>query len=133
MRITRLEHRFVTSIPRELESGVLYVSMEFATAMHLCCCGCGEQVVTPLTPTDWHLTYDGETVSLWPSIGNWSYACRSHYIIRNSEVHRAFTWSDRRIARGRERDQQVKEKYFKAQNESPALKPPSTPSAGSVF
>lgn len=117
MKITRLEHRFATSIPRELEPGVLYISVEFATAMHLCCCGCGEQVVTPLTPTDWRLTYDGETVSLWPSIGNWNYACQSHYIIRNSEVHRALPWSDRRIARGRERDHLAKDKYFSRQKD----------------
>lgn len=133
MHITRLEHRFVTNIPRQLEPGVLYISMEFATAMHLCCCGCGEQVVTPLTPTDWRLTFDGETVSLWPSIGNWNYACRSHYIIRNSEVLRAFAWSDRRIARGREHDQAAKEKYFAAKNESIVVKPPSKPSEDSLF
>lgn len=47
MRIRKLEHRFVRSVPRELESGILYVSMEYGTAVHSCCCGCGEQVVTP--------------------------------------------------------------------------------------
>ena len=132
MRITRLDHRFVTHIPRELEPGVLYVSMEFATAMHLCCCGCGEQVVTPLTPTDWRLTFDGETVSLWPSIGNWNYACRSHYIIRNSQVQRALPWSDHRIARGRGRDQDAKAAYFKSQKDyfSPTSPPAPPPTAG---
>jgi Family of unknown function (DUF6527) len=125
MLFTRLEHRFVTHIPREMQPGVLYISMEYATAMHLCCCGCGEQVVTPLTPTDWRLTYDGETISLWPSIGNWNFACRSHYIIRNSEVRRAFAWSDRYIARNRERDQAAKERYFAMQS---APIPPKVPS-----
>ncbi|WP_417924835.1 DUF6527 family protein [Collimonas pratensis] len=27
---------------------------------------------------DWSLTYDGKTVSLDPSIGNWSLPCRAH-------------------------------------------------------
>jgi hypothetical protein len=53
MRHHTLEHRFVRNAPRELEPGVLYISMEYATAVHSCCCGCGERVVTPFTPTDW--------------------------------------------------------------------------------
>ena len=66
---TRLEHRFVEHIPEHLEPGVLYVSMKYATAAHSCCCGCGEEVVTPFTPTDWQMIFDGETVSLRPSVG----------------------------------------------------------------
>ncbi len=112
IRHHRLEHRFITSIPRKLESGVLYVSIEYATAAHSCCCGCGEEVVTPLTPTDWQLTFDGETVSLWPSIGNWNSACRSHYVIARSEVIQALPWSDRRIAQGRFRDKLAKSRYY---------------------
>lgn len=81
-----IEPRFVTNVPRSLEPGVLYVSMEFGTAVHACCCGCGEQIVTPLTPRDWSLLYDGQTVSLWPSIGNWNMSCRSHYLIQRNEI-----------------------------------------------
>ena len=108
----RLEHRFVQHIPRTLEPGVLYVSVEFATAAHLCCCGCGEEVVTPLTPTDWRMTFDGETISLWPSLGNWNFACRSHYVIERSEVVEALPWSDQRIASGRQRDKEAKADYY---------------------
>lgn len=112
IRCHRLEHRFIPSIPRKLEPGMLYISIECATAMHSCCCGCGEEVVTPLTPTDWQLTFDGETVSLWPSIGNWNFACRSHYVIERSEVIQALPWSDRRIDQGRFRDRLAKSRYF---------------------
>lgn len=84
--LKRIEPRFVTSVPRTLEPGMLYVSMEFGTAVHACCCGCGEQVVTPLTPNDWSLLYDGQGVSLWPSIGNWNMQCRSHYLIQRNEI-----------------------------------------------
>jgi hypothetical protein len=42
-------------------------------------CGCGKKVVLPLHPTHGKLTYDGETVSLSPSVGNWSFPCESHY------------------------------------------------------
>ena len=74
MRFRRLEHRFCKHIPDSLEPGILYVSMEYATAVHSCCCGCGEEVVTPFTPTDWKMTFDGRAISLWPSVGNWSVA-----------------------------------------------------------
>jgi hypothetical protein len=39
MRHNHLEHRFVQYIPERLDSGVLYISMEYATAAHRCCCG----------------------------------------------------------------------------------------------
>ena len=74
-----LKHEFVEFIPDELEQGTVYVSIRFATASHLCVCGCGNKVVTPIRPTDWTLTFDGKTISLNPSIGNWSFPCQSHY------------------------------------------------------
>ena len=116
LRYTRLEHRFVQYIPEQLEPGIIYISMEYATAAHSCCCGCGEQVITPFTPTDWKLTFDGETVSLWPSIGNWNFPCRSHYIIRNGRIVSADPWDDDQIRWGRRRDKKKKEQYFSSAN-----------------
>ena len=46
----RFQHEFVTSAPRELSPGVLYVSLEYCTMLHLCACGCGRKVVTPISP-----------------------------------------------------------------------------------
>ena len=115
LRHARLEHCFVHFIPDKLEPGVIYISMEFATAAHSCCCGCGEQVITPFTPTDWKLTFDGETVSLWPSIGNWSFRCRSHYIIRRSRIFGAEPCDDEEIEENRRRDKQRKQNFFDEQ------------------
>ena len=70
MKSAHLEHQFVESVPDELEPGVLYVSMDDAITVHLCACGCSNQVVLPLHPTGWRLIYDGETVSVSPSVGN---------------------------------------------------------------
>ena len=81
-----LDHEFVHHIPEHLADGVLYVSVAFATALHRCCCGCGSEVVTPLSPNDWSMTYDGESISLCPSIGNRSFECQSHYCIRRNKV-----------------------------------------------
>jgi hypothetical protein len=91
--IERIEPEFVEFIPEVLEPGRLYVSIEYATASHLCCCGCGEKVVTPFTPTDWCMTFNGETVSLSPSIGNWKQACRTHYVIDRNRVIEHGPWT----------------------------------------
>src|SRR5205085_355428 len=88
-----LTHEFVEFIPDDLEEGVLYVSMQYATAAHKCFCGCGTEVVTPLSPTDWKLIFDGKTISLDPSIGNWGLDCQSHYWIRGNQVRWAGRWT----------------------------------------
>src|SRR5437899_984797 len=91
--VTKLRHKFVEFVPDTLEAGVLYVSVAHGTAVHRCCCGCGREVVTPLTPTDWKVIFDGDTVSLYPSIGNWNFPCRSHYWITHNRVEWAEDWS----------------------------------------
>ena len=112
IRQPALQHRFVQHIPEKVEPGVLYISMKYATAAHSCCCGCGEEVVTPFTPTDWKLTFDGESVSLRPSIGNWSLACRSHYVIERGRVIEAAPWTEEQIAEERRRDRMAKARHY---------------------
>ena len=106
-----LKHEFVEFIPEELQEGTLYVSIRFATVSHLCPCGCKSKVVTPLRPTDWKLIFDGKTISLHPSIGNWSFPCRSHYWIRKNRVRWAEEWSQARIDAGRAYDRRAKDRY----------------------
>ncbi|QEO09937.1 DUF6527 family protein [Protaetiibacter larvae] len=77
---------FTTVIPRGLDAGVLYVSIEYATAIHSCMCGCGREVVTPFGRGSWRICYDGEGISLSPSVGNGALPCRSHYFIRDSRI-----------------------------------------------
>lgn len=101
--VTQLSHEFVEEAPDQLEDGVLYVSMEYATTLHLCCCGCGHEVVLPLRPTAWRLAYDGKTISLSPSVGNWSFPCRSHYWIQSGRVRWAATWTGAQVEAGRHR------------------------------
>jgi uncharacterized protein DUF6527 len=107
-----LKHEFVDYLPSDPGQGTIYISMKFATAVHKCCCGCGGKVVTPLSPTDWSLTFDGETISLDPSIGNWSFGCKSHYWIRASRVRWARLWSSEEIEAVRTRDRIAKEMHF---------------------
>jgi hypothetical protein len=123
MHHTRLEHRFVEQLPECLEAGMLYISMEYATAAHCCCCGCGEEVVTPFTPTDWSMTFDGETISLSPSIGNWNFACRSHYFIRRGRIVEATSWTDQQIEANRRKDRAVKSHHHSTPELTDVVKP----------
>jgi len=117
-----LAHRFVEFIPDVLEEGTLYVSIEYATVSHKCCCGCGFEVVTPLSPTDWKLTFDGETISLHPSIGNWNFKCQSHYWIREGKVKWAPRWSRNEIDAGRNWDRHEKGSYYQGRAADGATK-----------
>jgi len=129
IRHNQLTPSFVKGVPRILEPGILYVSMEYGTVVHSCCCGCGLEVVTPLTPTDWRLTFDGEAISLWPSVGNWNLPCRSHYVIQGNRVVEAGPWDKAQIDAEKRRDKEAKARYY-SQIESPGalkeLKPKPT-------
>ena len=109
MSVARLEPRFVEEMPEPLEPGVFYVSLEHRSMLHLCACGCGEEVSLPLTPLDWHFTYDGEDISVWPSVGSWSLPCRSHYVVDRGRVRWASDWSEEGVAAGRRRDRRRRE------------------------
>lgn len=108
-----LQHRFVEFIPKKIEEGFLYISIEYCTTIHKCICGCGNEVVTPLSPTGWKLTFNGKTISLYPSIGNWSFDCQSHYWITNNKIEFAGRWTKNQIDFGRENDLEKKMEYFK--------------------
>lgn len=107
-----LRNEFVEFIPSTLKDGIIYISIQYATAVHKCCCGCGHEVVTPISPTDWQLIFDGKSISLYPSIGNWGLPCQSHYWIEHNIVKWAPQWSQERINAGRGYDNFNKEKYF---------------------
>lgn len=107
-----LQHRFVEFIPEILEDGVLYVSMEYCTAIHKCVCGCGNKVVTPISPTGWQLEFDGKSISLSPSIGNWNFDCQSHYWIKKNEIQHAKKWDQDEIQEGRNTDLKMKDDFY---------------------
>lgn len=112
-----MTHKFVDRIPDLLEDKVLYVSIEYETVIHKCACGCGSEVVTPLSPADWSLTFNGETISLDPSIGNWSLDCKSHYWIRNNKIVWSSKWSADEIKKVKASDFEAKKEHFERNNE----------------
>jgi|GEM_PF-1510907 hypothetical protein len=95
-------------IPEKLEYGVFYKSSKYNTAIHLCACGCGNQTVTPIKTTNFGRNWDildgwdyrtkkidgttekdrpyDYTITLTPSIGNYNFTCKSHYMIIDSKI-----------------------------------------------
>lgn len=113
MKNNKINHVFVSTIPDDLEEGHLYISLDYGVAIHKCACGCGEEVVTPLSPDGWSMTYNGESITLSPSIGNWSFRCKSHYWIRSNKIIWEVPWSIDQIENNRKSDRHIKKGFFK--------------------
>ncbi|WP_309266213.1 DUF6527 family protein [Aeromonas salmonicida] len=124
MKIDRITPVFVEFIPDDVEQGRLYISETYQTVIHKCCCGCGEEVVTPLSPVDWQLRKGVHGVSLHPSIGNWNYRCQSHYIISNNKVIWAGKFTPQQILAVQRKDKNAKQMYIASKNKQQASSAP---------
>jgi hypothetical protein len=102
----------VQYMPSKLEVGVLYLSEEFGTAAHLCACGCGSKIRTPIGPTEWSVKETKAGPTVWPSVGNWQKACESHYVITGGAVEWAPKWSPEQVVAGRQREVERRNAYF---------------------
>lgn len=105
-------------MPKQLDQGTLYVSKKFNTAAHLCACGCGLKVRTPLKPTEWTLIVSAQRPTLTPSIGSWQFPCKSHYWIYKGEIVWENQWSDSQILEGRYNENLRRKTYFNHINRS---------------
>lgn len=108
MRVKSFELVISDILPDRLEQGRIYISIKYSTLAHLCACGCENEVVTPLSPLDWSMTYNGKDLSLYPSIGNWSFPCRSHYWIKKNKILWAGDMKEDVIKMNRERNISLK-------------------------
>jgi hypothetical protein len=122
MRAERITPRFVEFVPDALEHGVVYIAIAYGAVIHACCCGCGEKVATPLGPAEWSLTYNGEEITLDPSIGNGALPCRSHYFITRNEVRWARPLSKAQTTAALQRDATAVAEYYQSKT------PPAAPS-----
>lgn len=87
-KIFELEPVYSEEIPADLESGKIYISMQFSIAVHLCACGYGVKTVTPIEDTEWKLTENDGKVTLRPSIGNFmgEEQYHAHYFITENKI-----------------------------------------------
>lgn len=111
-KIRRMELQNVHYMPKVLEPGILYVSEEFHTAGHLCACGCGAKIRTPLGPTEWAMKVTPTGPSLWPSVGNWQRACRSHYVIDHGSIIWCGQWTPEQVVEGRHLEQVRRQAHY---------------------
>ena len=109
MRTQWWNARWVEDMPPVLEPGHLYISIKHRLTEHLCACGCGTEVSLPLGRSEWRIEYDGDSVSIRPSVGNWRLPCRSHYVIDENATLWCESWSEEDVATGRMRDREAKE------------------------
>ena len=112
LKIHHLKLERVDFMPKVLLPGVLYVAEKYGAVAHLCACGCGRKIRTPLGPTGWSLIEKEKGPSLWPSVGNWQQDCMSHYIIEDGNVVECGRWTDEEIKTGRIREQESAKAYF---------------------
>lgn len=84
MKLKNIVPTSVVNIPDKMEIGKLYISNEYKIAVHLCCCGCGNESITPISEGGWNITESGNKVTLHPSILN--RICKAHYFIESNEV-----------------------------------------------
>ena len=108
--VEAFEPLFVDEMPEQLEAGKLYISIAFGSINHLCACGCGNEVVTPLHPARWAMLYDGDTVTLRPSVGSFGLTCRPHYVIHHNRVVWQPAWSAGEARAGAARDRRAMER-----------------------
>ena len=113
-KITKIKLVRVQYVPKTLEPGLLYVAEEFGAAVHLCACGCGTKVSTPLRPTRWTLKETPKGPSLRPSVGNWQLPCQSHYLITRGNVEWCGAWTPEQVAKGRKGEEQRQRAYYDA-------------------
>lgn len=57
--------------------------------------------------------FDGENISLHPSIGNWSFPCQSHYWIKNGSIKWSGKFTKEEIEEVRKRDKYAKSQHYK--------------------
>ena len=108
----KFELQRVHYMPKELRPNTLYVSEEFSIAIHLCACGCGSKVRTPLGPTEWNIKETDSGPSLYPSVGNWQLPCQSHYWIESGKIKWANKWTPKQIIAGRHYEEECRRAYY---------------------
>lgn len=112
MKLSNINLRHVEFMPKQLEPGILYVSAKYGTAAHLCACGCGEKIRTPLGDAEWCLSEKATGPSLWPSVGNWQKPCQSHYVIDGGEIIWCGQWTPEQIMAGRRKEEARRVAYL---------------------
>ncbi len=80
--IKQFKTLYVDTLPlkKDMEEGIVYVSERTWQSSHLCACGCGDEILTPLVRGGWkHVVNEKDEITLFPSVT--SESCDSTYSI----------------------------------------------------
>lgn len=84
-KITEFSIKFIELMPKEIEEGILYISLVYSTTCHKCFCGCGVETFAPIGKDGWKQTNINGFVSLSPSLQQ-RLECQSHYHLTENKV-----------------------------------------------
>ena len=95
-----IEPVFIEKIPelKDMEDGKIYINLKYKFSNHKCLCGCGEEVEMPLSNINidrvmneyenkswgWNIEVRNGKITFSPSIDNYDFSCKSHYIITDN-------------------------------------------------
>jgi len=65
----------------DMKENTIYISLKFSVTGHRCLCGCGSLTILPINNDGWNMTDNDNKLTFTPSVGNFQYPCKSHYII----------------------------------------------------
>ena len=116
MRTASWQTTWVGDMPSSMSDGTVYISVKHRLTEHLCACGCKAEVSLPLGPAEWRLEYDGETIGLRPSVGNWRLPCKSHYLIEQSRTVWCRPWTPDEVVAGRTEDRRERDEGIQNRN-----------------
>lgn len=102
-------------MPKQLEPGILYVSDEFKVAAHLCPCGCGNKIITPILPVNWTFSEYNNLPTLSPSISNWQLPCKSHYWITKGHISWSYKISKEQASESWFKEEKTRLTYYETE------------------
>lgn len=114
--IKKYKHFITDAIPEKekMEQGVLYISLKYNICIHLCPCGCKNEVALPISPNNWQIIYTGVNVSLTPSIGSFDLKCKSHYFLVDGKIkwYKPLSFEDIKFYRYMDSTDSVWDKFY---------------------
>jgi hypothetical protein len=95
LKQVEIEPVFMEFFPEVLEDNKVYISEENFVSAHNCLCGCKGKTILPLNHGEgifkhhgWNLIkHESGKVSFTPSVGNYQFPCKAHYIITKNKAN----------------------------------------------